>query len=193
MLSTFCECLPVVPHKHLLIIFFLFQHWCGWQLCSLSQLNSPSSPSPRFSLRPRCFNFSEPDWVLRKSTTVFLVGCFTPALSTQHTCLSLPKLSACIVFSEDKDLLPTVAELKYAHHRLNEQNSSLLRTVAQCEDANLQLSLEITELRAKLARWRMTLLPFTKLQLAGRDDSSQQGWPVIDFSAMIKNTFEGTA
>ncbi|KAF7667246.1 hypothetical protein LDENG_00071220 [Lucifuga dentata] len=50
-----------------------------------------------------------------------------------------------------KDLLGTVAELKHAHHKLSEQNSSLLRTVAQCEDVNLQLTLEITELRAKLA------------------------------------------
>lgn len=49
-------------------------------------------------------------------------------------------------------MLAAVAELKHAHHKLSEQNSSLLRTVAQCEDINLQLTLEITELRAKLAR-----------------------------------------
>ncbi|XP_071344591.1 inositol 1,4,5-triphosphate receptor associated 2-like isoform X3 [Trachinotus anak] len=52
---------------------------------------------------------------------------------------------------DGKDLLGTVAELKHAHCKLSDQNSSLLRTVAQCEDVNLQLSLEITELRAKLA------------------------------------------
>ncbi|XP_034730657.1 uncharacterized protein mrvi1 [Etheostoma cragini] len=52
---------------------------------------------------------------------------------------------------DGKDLLGTVAELKHAHRKLSEQNSSLLRTVAQCEDVNLQLTLEITELRAKLA------------------------------------------
>nr|XP_029131310.1 lymphoid-restricted membrane protein-like [Labrus bergylta] len=51
---------------------------------------------------------------------------------------------------DGKDLLGTVAELKHAHRKLSEQNSSLLRTVAQCEDINLQLNLEITELRAKL-------------------------------------------
>ncbi|XP_069380307.1 inositol 1,4,5-triphosphate receptor associated 2 [Paralichthys olivaceus] len=51
---------------------------------------------------------------------------------------------------DGKDLLGTVVELKNAHHKLSEQNSSLLRTVAQCEDVNLQLTLEITELRAKL-------------------------------------------
>lgn len=45
-----------------------------------------------------------------------------------------------------------VAELKHAHRKLNEQNSNLLRSVAQCEDLNLQLTLEVTELRAKLAR-----------------------------------------
>lgn len=55
-------------------------------------------------------------------------------------------------FSDGKDLLGTVAELKHAHRKLSEQNSSLLRTVAQCEDINLQLTLEVTELRAKLAR-----------------------------------------
>lgn len=55
-------------------------------------------------------------------------------------------------FSEDKDLSGTVAELKRAHRKLNEQNSNLLRSVAQCEDINLQLTLEVTELRAKLAR-----------------------------------------
>lgn len=101
-----------------------------------------------------------------------------------------------LVFSEDKDLLATVAELKYAHHRLKEQNSSLLRSVAQCEDTNLQLSVEITELRAKLARWRMntpwSLLPFNKLLLAGKDAWSGQGWPVIYYSIMIKYTFKRT-
>ncbi|XP_077374482.1 protein KASH5-like [Festucalex cinctus] len=53
---------------------------------------------------------------------------------------------------DGKDLSATVSELKQAHRKLSEQNSSLLRTVAQCEDVNLQLTLEITELRAKLAR-----------------------------------------
>lgn len=49
-------------------------------------------------------------------------------------------------------MLGTVAELKHAQRKLNEQNSSLLRNMAQCEDVNLQLTLEVTELRAKLAR-----------------------------------------
>ncbi|XP_068597565.1 inositol 1,4,5-triphosphate receptor associated 1-like [Brachionichthys hirsutus] len=52
---------------------------------------------------------------------------------------------------DEKDLSGTVAELKLAHRKLSEQNSSLLRTVAQCEDINLQLTLDSTELRAKLA------------------------------------------
>lgn len=56
------------------------------------------------------------------------------------------------VLSDGKDLFAVVAELKHAHHKLSEQNSSLLRTVAQCEDVNLQLTLEVTELRAKVAR-----------------------------------------
>lgn len=81
---------------------------------------------------------------------MYLASQSTPAVALS----TLPyfALNCLFVFSEDKDLLGTVAELKYAHQRLSEQNSSLLRTVAQCEDMNLQLTLEITELRAKLAR-----------------------------------------
>ncbi|KAJ4947437.1 hypothetical protein JOQ06_009472, partial [Pogonophryne albipinna] len=59
-------------------------------------------------------------------------------------------IAQCSQDSDGKDLLGTVTELKHAHRKLSEQNSSLLRTVAQCEDVNLQLSLEVTELRAKL-------------------------------------------
>ncbi|XP_014193621.1 protein KASH5-like [Maylandia zebra] len=57
-----------------------------------------------------------------------------------------------LCFCDGKDLSCTVAELKHANRKLSEQNSSLLRTVAQCEDTNLQLTLDITELRAKLVR-----------------------------------------
>ncbi|XP_054473218.1 inositol 1,4,5-triphosphate receptor associated 1 [Anoplopoma fimbria] len=60
-------------------------------------------------------------------------------------------IAQCSQDSDGKDLLGTVAELKHAHRKLSEQNSSLLRTVGQCEDVNLQLTLEVTELRAKLA------------------------------------------
>ncbi|XP_039983145.1 inositol 1,4,5-triphosphate receptor associated 1 [Xiphias gladius] len=60
-------------------------------------------------------------------------------------------IAQCSQDSEGKDLSGAVAELKQAHRKLSEQNSSLLRTLAQCEDVNLQLTLEITELRAKLA------------------------------------------
>ncbi|KAM3625107.1 uncharacterized protein V6R79_006927 [Siganus canaliculatus] len=52
---------------------------------------------------------------------------------------------------DGRDLLGTVEELKHAQRKLSDQNSSLLRTVAQCEDINLQLTLEIAELRGKLA------------------------------------------
>ncbi|XP_039469463.1 inositol 1,4,5-triphosphate receptor associated 2-like [Oreochromis aureus] len=61
-------------------------------------------------------------------------------------------ITQCSEDSDGKDLSGTVAELKHANRKLSEQNSSLLRTVAQCEDTNLQLTLEITELRAKLIR-----------------------------------------
>ncbi|XP_073715492.1 uncharacterized protein [Misgurnus anguillicaudatus] len=52
---------------------------------------------------------------------------------------------------ETGDLLGLVAELKHNQQRLSEQNSSLLRTVSQCEDTILQLNLEVSELHTKLA------------------------------------------
>ncbi|KAK3561835.1 hypothetical protein QTP86_017057 [Hemibagrus guttatus] len=49
------------------------------------------------------------------------------------------------------DLLAMVAELKHAQRRLRGQNSSLLRSVSQCEETNLQLMMDVSELRSKLA------------------------------------------
>ncbi|KAJ8247540.1 hypothetical protein GJAV_G00247530 [Gymnothorax javanicus] len=49
-----------------------------------------------------------------------------------------------------KDLVSTVAELRHTHRQLSEQNENLLRSMVQCEDTNLQLTLEITELKTKL-------------------------------------------
>lgn len=88
---------------------------------------------------------------------MFLVSYFTPsnpACCSPPTAVELRCLNTDCVFgfSEGKDLLGTVAELRLAQRKMSEQNSSLLRTVAQCEDVNLQFTLEITELRAKLAR-----------------------------------------
>ncbi|KAJ8406613.1 hypothetical protein AAFF_G00301870 [Aldrovandia affinis] len=57
---------------------------------------------------------------------------------------------------EWKDLLSTVAELKRTRRRLSEQNGSLLRSVAQSEDTNLQLTVELAQLRAKLASAQRT-------------------------------------
>eukprot|EP00063_Salmo_salar_P007509 XP_013982344.1 PREDICTED: protein KASH5 [Salmo salar] len=54
-------------------------------------------------------------------------------------------------YCDSRELLATVSELKHAHRRMSKQNNSLLRTVSQCEDTNLQLTVEITELSAKLA------------------------------------------
>ncbi|KAJ8340201.1 hypothetical protein SKAU_G00348340 [Synaphobranchus kaupii] len=54
-------------------------------------------------------------------------------------------------YCEWTDLLSTVAELKHTHRQLREQNGNLLRSMAHSEDANLQLTLEIAELKAKLA------------------------------------------
>ncbi|XP_053094256.1 uncharacterized protein mrvi1 isoform X2 [Pangasianodon hypophthalmus] len=49
------------------------------------------------------------------------------------------------------DLLGLVAELKHAQRRLRGQNSSLLRSISQCEETNLQLMMDVSELRSKLA------------------------------------------
>ncbi|KAF3832664.1 hypothetical protein F7725_026329 [Dissostichus mawsoni] len=96
---------------------------------------------------------SSKDWIsllpLQKATSVY--GLLSPFF---NLCMLPPVINVLSFFTthcfDGKDLLGTVAELKHAHRKLSEQNSSLLRTVAQCEDVNLQLSLEVTELRAKL-------------------------------------------
>ncbi|MCJ8737454.1 hypothetical protein PDJAM_G00024170 [Pangasius djambal] len=49
------------------------------------------------------------------------------------------------------DLLGLVAELKHDQRRLRGQNSSLLRSISQCEETNLQLMMDVSELRSKLA------------------------------------------
>ncbi|KAI4875945.1 hypothetical protein NFI96_034529, partial [Prochilodus magdalenae] len=66
---------------------------------------------------------------------------------------------------ESGDLLSLVAELKHAQHRLSGQNSSLLKTVSQCEEVNLQLTLEVSELRSKLASTRVCVFNITSAQL----------------------------
>ncbi|KAG1941293.1 inositol 1,4,5-triphosphate receptor associated 2 isoform a [Pimephales promelas] len=52
---------------------------------------------------------------------------------------------------ESADLSGLVSELTHTQHRLSEQNISMLRSVSQCEDTILQLSLEVSELHTKLA------------------------------------------
>ncbi|XP_076879739.1 uncharacterized protein mrvi1 isoform X2 [Brachyhypopomus gauderio] len=52
---------------------------------------------------------------------------------------------------ESSDLLTLVSELKQAQHSLSGQNCVLLNTLSQCEETNLQLTLEVSELRSKLA------------------------------------------
>lgn len=54
--------------------------------------------------------------------------------------------------SDAGDLLDLVAELKHSQCRLRGQNSSLLRSISQCEETNLQLMMDVSELRSKLAR-----------------------------------------
>uniref|UniRef100_A0A8C6SSG8 Murine retrovirus integration site 1 homolog n=1 Tax=Neogobius melanostomus TaxID=47308 RepID=A0A8C6SSG8_9GOBI len=71
-------------------------------------------------------------------------SCQCKSATENHLC-------TCTNCSDGKDLLRTVAELKQAHRKLSEQNSSLLKTVTQCEDVNLQLTLEVTDLCGKLA------------------------------------------
>ncbi|XP_066504120.1 uncharacterized protein mrvi1 [Hoplias malabaricus] len=70
---------------------------------------------------------------------------------TFHTIMT-KWIAQCSQDSEPSDLLGLVVELKHAQHKLTGQNSSLLKTMSQCEEANLQLTLEVSELRSKLAR-----------------------------------------
>ncbi|MGH0191058.1 UNVERIFIED_CONTAM: hypothetical protein FKN15_056706 [Acipenser sinensis] len=59
---------------------------------------------------------------------------------------------------ETSDLINRVAELQYANQKLSEQNSSLLRAVEMCEEANLQLTDEIVTLKSKLTSSQQSVL-----------------------------------
>ncbi|TNM91083.1 hypothetical protein fugu_003372 [Takifugu bimaculatus] len=110
------------------------------RLAALRHLLDPDCQDPHVSRE--AFHSVMREWITQcsqDSTDVEGIHC-SMAEPFKHACKC-----------DDKDLLGTVAELKRAHRKLNEQNSSLLRSVAQCEDINLQLTLEVTELRAKLA------------------------------------------
>ncbi|XP_034536007.1 uncharacterized protein mrvi1 [Notolabrus celidotus] len=129
------------------------------RLASLRRLLDPDCKDPHVSRET--FHATMRDWIAQ---------CSQDSSDADGSQVSLPDSSKVLVNGMDfsasetktasseslqcscdgKDLLGTVAELKHAHHKLSEQNSSLLKTVAQCEDINLQLTLEITELRAKL-------------------------------------------
>lgn len=130
----------------------LSQFW--YDLWQMSYSHQTAVHWTKVLLRAGFLRFQKPSCTLREPP-VFLVSYSSPSTTVQIRVLSYFTANCLFGFSGDRDLLGTVAELKHAHRKLNEQNSSLLRTVAQCEDINLQLTLEITELRAKLARWRM--------------------------------------
>lgn len=131
----------------------LSQFW--YDLWKMSLSHQTGVHWTKLLLRVGFLSFSESSCTLREPP-VFLVSCFTPVQLFKSGCCLCQFTADCLFgFSGDKDLLRTLAELKHAHRKLNEQNSCLLRTVAQCEDINLQLTLEITELRAKLTRWQM--------------------------------------
>ncbi|KAK1161700.1 hypothetical protein AOXY_G19322 [Acipenser oxyrinchus oxyrinchus] len=59
---------------------------------------------------------------------------------------------------ETSDLINRVADLQYANQKLSEQNSSLLRAVEMCEEANLQLTDEIVTLKSKLTSSQQSVL-----------------------------------
>ncbi|RXM27180.1 Protein MRVI1 [Acipenser ruthenus] len=59
---------------------------------------------------------------------------------------------------ETSDLINRVADLQYANQKLSEQNSSLLRAVEMCEEANLQLTDEIVTLKIKLTSSQQSVL-----------------------------------
>nr|XP_057945045.1 uncharacterized protein mrvi1 [Doryrhamphus excisus] len=127
-------------------------------LTSLRQLLDPECQDPIVSREN--FHLTMKEWIAQCSGDVDSVGdaSYPNASVVAVNGLEFPcsKTKTASTNSQQcacdgKDLSAAVSELKLAHRKLNEQNSSLLRTVAQCEDVNLQLTLEITELRAKLA------------------------------------------
>ncbi|RXM36381.1 Lymphoid-restricted membrane protein [Acipenser ruthenus] len=70
---------------------------------------------------------------------------------------------------ETSDLMNRVADLQYANQKLSEQNSSLLRAVEMCEEANLQLTDEIVTLKSKLTRIRQL-----ELQKVLKDEAEER-------------------
>ncbi|MGH0130213.1 UNVERIFIED_CONTAM: hypothetical protein FKN15_041724 [Acipenser sinensis] len=70
---------------------------------------------------------------------------------------------------ETSDLINRVADLQYANQKLGEQNSSLLRAVEMCEEANLQLTDEIVTLKGKLTRIRQL-----ELQKVLKDEAEER-------------------
>ncbi|KAK2854013.1 hypothetical protein Q5P01_006674 [Channa striata] len=129
------------------------------RLAALRQLFDPDCQDPYLSRET--FQATMREWIIQcsqDSTDVDGVHEYWPDSSTvPENGLDFSCSEGKTASSENhqcscdgKDLSGTVAELMHARRTLSEHNSSLLRTVAQCEDANQQLSLEINELQAKL-------------------------------------------
>ncbi|XP_061669723.1 uncharacterized protein mrvi1 isoform X3 [Syngnathoides biaculeatus] len=131
------------------------------RLTSLERLLDPESQDPVVSRE--MFHATMKEWIAEcgqdcadvdsgddashPDTSVVALNGLELSTTLTNSASSDPQKCAC----GGNDPSETLAELKHAHRKLSEQNGGLLRTVAKCEDVNLQLTVEIAELRAKLA------------------------------------------
>ncbi|MEQ2199778.1 hypothetical protein XENOCAPTIV_011609 [Xenoophorus captivus] len=116
------------------------------RLASLRQLLDPDLQDPHVSRET--FQSTMRLWIAQYSQDSSDIICLSWPDHTEGPVNAPPEGLHCPC--EREDLSGIVADLKRARHQLSEQNSSLLKMLAQCEDENLQLSLEITELQTKL-------------------------------------------
>ncbi|RVE74520.1 hypothetical protein OJAV_G00022770 [Oryzias javanicus] len=122
------------------------------RLSALRLLLDPDCQDPE--VNRETFHSTMKEWIAQCSHNSLDVGASgvswpdSSKISVNRLDSSLSKSKECM--RDEQDLWSTVAELKQAHQQLNKQRSSLLRMVAQCEDVNLQLSVEVTELQAQL-------------------------------------------
>ncbi|XP_023806862.1 lymphoid-restricted membrane protein-like [Oryzias latipes] len=128
------------------------------KLSALRVLLDPDHQDPKVSRET--FHSTMTEWIAQCSHNSFDIGASSrswpdsskmPVIRLDSS-LTKSKAHSVECFRDEQDLCSAVAELKQAHQQMNKQKSSLLMMVTQCEDENLQLSEEVTELQAQLDR-----------------------------------------
>ncbi|XP_023809232.2 uncharacterized protein mrvi1 isoform X3 [Oryzias latipes] len=126
------------------------------KLSALRVLLDPDHQDPKVSRET--FHSTMTEWIAQCSHNSFDIGASSrswpdsskmPVIRLDSS-LTKSKAHSVECFRDEQDLCSAVAELKQAHQQMNKQKSSLLMMVTQCEDENLQLSEEVTELQAQL-------------------------------------------